>query len=223
MRRNTITRPGYDCIGGPCRFSRPCQPDNTHGIHGDEWVYSIVSDDGATALVLTVFTDIYPATVSKARVRAFRTKPLADRRHGADLTLHMAVNDQSGRLVDAGEAKHDCEHVQGGQCYVWETTALGADELFRAFGNPAEREQPETFWRALEARFHDADRRIRFTFITTTEPPPQERHAGVGLIDLFEPGASPQPPARLIAALPSSDAPRRDLTYEQLEELRSRR
>jgi hypothetical protein len=62
MKRESFQRPGYDCMFAPCQHERK----GDHGIHGEEWVFVSIANDRQTALVLTVYTDIFPETIPAA-------------------------------------------------------------------------------------------------------------------------------------------------------------
>ena len=89
MKRIATTSPGNDCIYGECSApgcpGRKGMSGDGHGIHADEWHYTVTADDGLTALRLTVYTDTFPNTVP--RDHSARRGVLCDRcghgRHAA--------------------------------------------------------------------------------------------------------------------------------------------
>lgn len=85
-------------------------------------------------------------------------RPLAERRRGADLTLHRVSRRRRGETDGDLRGRLGIPKVQTLRgtdlvCLedVW-STALGADEFFKVFGDPAQRAQAETFWVPLEQR-----------------------------------------------------------------------
>ncbi len=123
--------PGYDCVATPCG-KRGCgtHPGANHGVHCPEWNY-IVSD-GTIAVSLQVFSGLYP-----------RGRTIPPR--GATMTTHAAfITDMDSR------EPNPCAYLDAGTCYSAGTTYCGAQEFFEAHGVP-QYEQPESFWRALEA------------------------------------------------------------------------
>lgn len=161
MKRHTFKNAPYDCIDVPSSCPNLNQPEHeperrrpycggSHGRHGEEWGYVSTSNDSKTAFTLLVYTDVFVAGSSIAGCDD--DKPLARRRYGADLSLHVAfpVDDEQVRGV---EKLRPCDFVEGGGCFTaW--TRTGHD-FFEAHGDPAQHEQPESFWLALEAK-HEA-------------------------------------------------------------------
>lgn len=154
MKRITDTNSGHDCIYAPCHHT----PAGDHGIHGDEWIYASVANDGLTALVLTVFTDVFPDTVPAAHQArcaehySGRPKRIDERREGADVTLHCAFPTDVNSVREATPGE-ECEFV--GVCFTGASSALKAHEFFAAHGDPAQREQTESFWHAFEVLHAD--------------------------------------------------------------------
>lgn len=155
MKRDTKVRPGHDCIYAPCRFERPCKPPpsgSNHGISDDDWIYSVVSDDGLTALTLLVGSEIFPSSIPAAH---FRNYPLKGP-HGTFWTLHVAFPVDRENIRD-GRWGQECDLLQGGRCADGGVFYLACDEFYKEHGNPVAKkseEQSEAFWRALEAK-HD--------------------------------------------------------------------
>lgn len=152
IQRQTLRRPGYDCVRSPCgRNGCGKRPGAGHGIHCEDWVYAVT--DGAFALSLTVFSGVYPASVPADTVALMR-------RHqpcGADLSLH--VGGPLGVEIWGEANGQECGWVDGKRCYQgchYYTTASGADEFFHDyFRSAAGFDQPEEFWRALEAKLRE--------------------------------------------------------------------
>jgi hypothetical protein len=146
MKRIFKIVPGYDC-----RVECKHTPSGDHGIHGDEWLYAVVADDGISALSLTVFSDVYPSTVDMT----FRRRP-----QGSDLSLHV------GFATEPEDCRFDvlnwqaCDVLGGGRCVVFKSSAWCADEFWKAHGR-LEPEQLEAFWTALEAKFSEWDAEAR--------------------------------------------------------------
>lgn len=148
MKRESIRTPGWDCIFASCTEEDPCQTEpplavsraspRNHGIHGEEWRYLVTDDDRQFAISLTVFTDILPPSVPPDH-HDRSNEPLAERRRGVDLTLHIAQ-----------KTGQPCNYVATGFCDHSYTSGIQADALFRSFGDPTEFEQPERLWHRLE-------------------------------------------------------------------------
>jgi hypothetical protein len=154
VRRHSEIVPGYDCFN-ECKHPSK----GNHGIHGDEWHYVVVSDDGHIALALTVYTDIYPPTVEKWQRDSER--PIEERRSGTDLTYHVGFSTTRGEMRDYDPKTwgSECPHV--GRCDASRTTALGAGEFFRAHGDSNQFEQAESFWAALEEKLAEREGEFR--------------------------------------------------------------
>jgi hypothetical protein len=92
-------------------------------------------------------------------------RPLADRRRGADMSLHSLVElawEPTSILTMGARSEPDaivhrdgCLCLGGRPCWVKDTTALGADEFFRKHGDPSGSSQDEAFWRALEEKLEE--------------------------------------------------------------------
>jgi hypothetical protein len=139
MKRQSKIDPANDCIYGVCRVKgcpgkQGLHAPRGHGIKGEEWLYWITSNDGLTSLSLNVFTDIFPPTVPAdhaARCGVVeRPKTLAERRYGADLTLHVGFKTRKEQLTASGGdgmgERSECFFLgdKWGDCS--RTTALGA-------------------------------------------------------------------------------------------------
>lgn len=163
MKRRLLAVPGYDCDRGPCPakgcpgFGNPRRPGGGHGIHGEEWIYSIIADDGKTALSLTVYTSRYPDTVSTSS--DVRKRPP----RGADLSLHSSVISDPESIARGAKLDGKCDLLEGGACYSPYTTGIGADQLFSTYGID-DFNQPEDFWLALEQKFIEVDAKERATW-----------------------------------------------------------
>ena len=73
--------------------------------------------------------------------------PIEERRRGRDITLHVVSN------TPASVEPERQRKLPGSIGYCvddLDTSALKADEFFRAWGNPNQFEQPARFWQALE-------------------------------------------------------------------------
>jgi hypothetical protein len=180
--------PGNDCINGTCRVEgcpgKQGRSSAGHGSHGEEWYYVVVEDTGLVALGLTVYTDIYPATVLIEPRE--RLRPLKERRSGADLSFHIAFPVELGDLCThvPGQpyGNPGCDWLPGGRCVSWGSTALGAREFFDQHGDPAGPDQAESFWQALEAYLVKRAPRIHAERVDEThERCP--RCAGVGVVE----------------------------------------
>lgn len=143
MKRDFKVQPGYDCMHAPCQHT----PKGDHGIHGDQWHYSVIRDDGASALSLTVFTTNFPSTVP-AHKRFYSDGKTES---GSDLSMH--TNFPTDReSIQHGSKGQKCEYVAGGRCWSDYSTALGAHEFWDEHATKGRKEQPDSFWLALEAR-----------------------------------------------------------------------
>ncbi len=141
--------PGYDC-----RVECQHEHKGQHGIHCDEWVYTVVDRDAHAALELEVYTPFYPATVDKRAILEVR-KPFC----GGILLLHYGYATSREAVLEA-DAERNCAYI--GTCYP-ATFGLAAGVLVNKYfdnnledgwpngpGNQLE-EQPN-LWAALEAR-----------------------------------------------------------------------
>lgn len=188
MIRDTMKIPGYACLYAP-HGSCPGYPRDdgrNHGIHGEEWIYVVRADDGLTALALTVYTDILPDIVPAAHQEAWRwdswehrPRTLAERRHGSDLTLHVAFPyyvegpDAERRHPAPVRGNRPCEILQQPVCESSITIGLGAHEFWSQHGDPRQHEQDSAFWQPFEACFAemDADVRARRSYLTSSACP----------------------------------------------------
>ncbi len=132
MKRNFKTVPGYDCKNVPCQHKKK----GDHGIHGEEWWYSLVDDEGAMAISLTCFTDRFPDTVPRTPERAAAIKPI----DGAVITLHTA-------FASTEEPLRKCDLL--GHCTIYGDSYLIADEIVKEHA-VAEHEQSDAFWDAMK-------------------------------------------------------------------------
>ena len=132
MKRNLHIQPGYCDLG----------------VRGEEWRYSVVADDGLTALNLIVRTAMYPATATRA-IGLAKSKPIEERVYGATLSLCCAfpTNKETLLVENWGD---ECTLV--GRCTAFGVTYTGAHEFIKKYGNPNQSEQYDEFWTALEAR-----------------------------------------------------------------------
>ncbi len=181
-RRSTKTA-GRDCISVPdsCPHTPKC--GGKYGRAGERWLYVTVANDGLTALSLAIATDILPVTSPYVDQEASR-KPLAERRTGSDLSLH-AVFPIDNEILRRGAPGAVCEFLVGGRCHVGYTSALDADRFFRAYGDPTQFEQPESFWQALELThlMRDTEARSRRLDTTHTQCPTCGGHGVIGRED----------------------------------------
>jgi hypothetical protein len=148
MERISEKQPGYDCIFAKCVHDPPCQTEppgsaraadgKNHGIHAEEWHYTVMDD--TVALRIKVFTDIYPETVPESNLTYLRDRPLNRRRHGAFMNLHHKATNGSGE---------ECDLL--GRCTCEDLGSMFPERFFNAHGDPAQFEQPDSFWEALEA------------------------------------------------------------------------
>ena len=137
IARKTLTIPGFDHVHTPCNADKSyCG----HGCHSDEWIY-IVSE-GPAALVLTVFSNIYPPSVTTMEPREPK---------GADLTLHLGYPVTEEHVREGGNGR-ECEWVEGNRCWVAYSRCIVADDILKKFGLP-DVDQPEGFWVELERQF----------------------------------------------------------------------
>lgn len=127
MKRTMKIRPGYDC-----RVECKHEPPGDHGICGDEWTYGV--SDGERAVVLSVLSTDYPASVDREALPGILGRPLP-----ATLVFHVA--DPEGG---------PCDVLEGGRCRA-DVTYLGAGTFWRAHGDDRQSEQPEAFWLSLES------------------------------------------------------------------------
>lgn len=148
-RRIHTVRPGYVCPNATDHAAcADRSPDHHHGRHGDEWWYAVAFDD--VALVLQVYTAYLGSQM------------LWDApSYGADLTTHTAFPCSREEIVD-GASDSTCEYLLGKRCY-WSYAPGGASQFFTMHGDPAQAEQSESFWRAMEARLVDVAEQARAT------------------------------------------------------------
>lgn len=169
--RKSVIVPGYDCIYAECTHD----PKGKHGIHGDEWHYHLHADDDLTALCLSVYTSNFPDTIPESHWRDElpKSRPIEKQVRGSDLSLYarFPVGDGEGGDLDylregGGGFKIDLESEILAQFRPY-STALGANEFFAEHGDPHQFKQPESFWKALEAKFAAWDDRARTERIDT--------------------------------------------------------
>lgn len=137
-----IVRPGYDCIRNPCG-KNGCgeNPGAGHGIHCDEWVYVLRSQNEDCALSLLVFSGVWPATVPTASLGTMSFP------RGADISLHCSFSPG----IDGDEESRACEWVHGGRCWVHESSGLAAMEFMDDFFVKEDgKDQQDPFWRGME-------------------------------------------------------------------------
>jgi hypothetical protein len=147
IERIDRTFEGWDCVRAPCERCKGRERDN-HGIHSAErhLVVRTELDSGRrVALVLTIVTGVFPATVPEAIARSVNR--MTDSQ-GREYDYYPRANDLSLHVqMPRGSGGHACcwfgEH---GRCHVDYTTALGADEMF----NP--KIVDEALWQKLEQR-----------------------------------------------------------------------
>lgn len=145
MKHRTQIIPGYDCPNGKC--SDPKCTTRDHGIHGEEWIYSSLTDDGKFAVVLTVYTSRYPATVSQATM-AYIANGGIKYPYGADISIHSAIPTQPEDLYSKDSA--DCNYVKPKGCYIAFSSGLQAREFFEQHDSKVGPKQLTGFWKALD-------------------------------------------------------------------------
>ncbi len=132
MKRVTRIDPGYNCGTG----GKDCQHEKRgdHGISSDSWYYAVTDETRAVSLL--VFSGDYPPSVERATLPAKLQKPW-----GAYLHFHVAdsTNGEPCDLVSCGKCKMGVSCLEADEC--WEEHHVGE-----------QREQPESFWVALESR-----------------------------------------------------------------------
>lgn len=131
IKRTMKVTPGYDC-----RTECKHEPKGDHGIAGDEWWYTVT--DGRVAVSLQVLTNAYPPSVDQEKIPPILRGHLAG-------TLAFHRPDPEGCT---------CDLVPGGKCSLEIGFGTGA-RFWKEHGDPAQSEQPETFWAALEAELRD--------------------------------------------------------------------
>lgn len=135
MKRVSQKRPGYNC--GPGGSKCQHQKKGDHGIAADEWLYSVISDDGRHAVTLMVISADYPPDVDRRLFSERMNSPM-----GATLWFHEAA------AADQGEP---CDLLPCGRC-TGDASYLAAQELWDEHHVGEQFEQPDSFWIALEAR-----------------------------------------------------------------------
>ena len=124
VERKVQILPGYDCRV-ECKHERK----GNHGIGAEAWFFVVT--DGDRAVSLKVTSGQYPPSVAHS----------SDPPEGWCLATHVA--DPEGTA---------CDYVAGGRCRG-DFGFLMAGEFWEQWGKPELRtEQPESFWKALEAR-----------------------------------------------------------------------
>lgn len=161
MKRIATRHAGFDCVSGVCTltpscggFGSPGREGTNHGRHGEEWHFSVVSDDGLSATSLMVYTSIMPDCTPRS-IRIGRDG--APR--GADLTTCVSFPTTKEELRAGSIGERRCGVLERA-CKDYSTTSLGADRFFTAHGGPSF-EQSEGFWTALEARHRARDAEAR--------------------------------------------------------------
>ncbi len=132
MKRQTIVRPGYDC-----RVKCEHDPPGDHGICGDEWIY--VVSDGEAALVYSVLSDRYPATVDRSTLPEVLLRGM-----GGAMAIH-----RPGKSDEAMA----CQYIDSGWCDIDTIGYLIGRDFWKKHGDPKQSEQSEAFWQALEKDF----------------------------------------------------------------------
>jgi hypothetical protein len=117
IQRVFDVRPGYDCRK---ECTHKCK--GAHGIHCDEWVYTVVSRDHRAALALEVYTPFYPPTVNKRSILEVR-KPFS----GGWLCFHYGFATTKEQVQDPESRGTDnCAYI--GKCWT-SGSALNANAL----------------------------------------------------------------------------------------------
>lgn len=129
MERVSKLFPGYDC-------RKECQHEHRgeHGICADVWWYAVT--DTTRAVALQVMSADYPASVERAELPR-----VLQGASGACMTFHVADS----------ESDRECGLVSCGKCRL-DYTYLGARDFWKEHHVGEQRDQPESFWLALEAR-----------------------------------------------------------------------
>ena len=134
LARSVHVVEGYDCRVD--RHKPKAAGRDGHGIHCDEWVYTLV-DPAVGALALHVYTPFFPRSVDPPPFTSYR---------GAFIgmcTPHVT----SRQLVASATPPSPCAYL--GQCYDWGTWSLLAGEIFE-----------ETFEARLQPRIEDPQPRL---------------------------------------------------------------
>ena len=131
MKRVFKSIPGYDCVNAPCKHN----PPGDHGIHAEEWRYSLVDDDGAMAISLTCYTNRFPDTVPESPALS-HIRPIM----GAIIMLHTAFASGDKQLSK-------CDLL--GHCAIYGESYLIADEIVKKHA-VAEHDQSDAFWDAMK-------------------------------------------------------------------------
>lgn len=126
VRRGSRRDPGYDC-----RVTCEHEEKGDHGISGGVWWYWV--SDGERAVSLMVLTNDYPPSVERPLPLA-----LVEMCEGV-LGYHTA--DPEGR---------ECSMLADGARCRSDESYIGGQSFWKKHGSPAQFEQPESFWAALE-------------------------------------------------------------------------
>lgn len=154
MKRQSFKVEAYDCRINPCGRGG-CVPGNPqHGGGAERWVYAV--SDGDVAVSLEVHTGIYLTEHDTAYALG-----------GSDISVHTAFPTEREIIRDGAEG-HECGYVDGGRCFIFSTTALGANTFFEKHGNLAQFEQSEAFWVGLE-EYLKAQRALAYAARTDTK------------------------------------------------------
>ena len=147
MKRSSRRIPGHDCVRHPCG-KNGCGTSSSHGIHNEEWEYLIKDAEGEVALSLYVGSGLYPESVPK---QDEPNKPCA-----YVISLHVGFPITRDQVAGRLENTTSCDHVRSGRCCQgteWHGYRFASDFSEKHFVHHAGFEQPESFWKALEAQF----------------------------------------------------------------------
>lgn len=145
---------GWDCVRTPCERCKG-RPNDNHGIHSAERHLAVrteLASGRRVALVLTIVTGNFPATVPLAAARGGLRPDYYP--NASDLSLHVQmprVRTEAGlALAVAYDISHACTWFgEHGRCYVDYTTALGARDIFEG------KLVDEALWKRLEEKLAD--------------------------------------------------------------------
>lgn len=136
MTRMFIETPGFDCRNGR---HAGCTGRVDHGVGSTEWRFAVHAD--GAALNLLMFTPYFPDTVTiDESLRRFHCRNLA-------VCTTWPTEDS---VIASGAKPAACPYL--GKCYFRASWGLLGDEFMtKHFVEAAGKEQPESFWRAMEA------------------------------------------------------------------------
>lgn len=150
IQRVFNVRPGYDC-----RVECKHDPKGEHGLHCDEWVYTVVDRDARAALELEVYTPFYPPTVDKRGMLEVR-QPFM----GSVLHSHYGLPTTKEQVQAAEPHSTNCAYI--GTCWG-SSFGMAADSMVAKYfennceggwpnGPGDQRDIQPRLWAALELR-----------------------------------------------------------------------